>query len=410
MGKKLKIGVCGIGGFAHAFIPLFQAHPLVGEVVLAEIVPERLAEAAAWYGITETYPGIDELLESDVDAVAILTQRHLHGPMTIKALKAGKHVWCAVPIGASIEEIREITELVANTRLTYMTAETSYYYSNVLYCRDRFRRGEFGDFVYGEGAYLHDMSQGFYDAFKNSGGPDWKKVAGFPPMFYCTHSVSMVLSVTGARMTHVSCLGWEDKHEDGIFRVGGNLWDNPFSNQSALMRSSDGGMVRINEFRRVGWQGIVSELPMSIFGTKGAYEECAGGQFWTDLTNNKQVTNLADKLTYPRAIGYNPAEREVAWHEVHERYSKVQPFQRLPREFWNQKNGHIGSHQFLVDDFCKAVVTGKLPLINAWEAAKYTIAGLIAHESAKLGGAQLEVPHLGEPPAGWDLLDPFDEV
>ncbi|MBI2503389.1 MAG: gfo/Idh/MocA family oxidoreductase, partial [Candidatus Latescibacteria bacterium] len=41
----LKIGVVGTG-FARSFIPLFKAHPLVGEVMLAECLPERLRDTA----------------------------------------------------------------------------------------------------------------------------------------------------------------------------------------------------------------------------------------------------------------------------------------------------------------------------------------------------------------------------
>jgi len=41
---SLKIGVCGAGAFARCFIPLFQAHPLVEEVALADVLPERMKE------------------------------------------------------------------------------------------------------------------------------------------------------------------------------------------------------------------------------------------------------------------------------------------------------------------------------------------------------------------------------
>ena len=50
-------------------------------------------------------------------------------------------------------------------------------------------------------------------------GENWKWSAGIPPMYYPTHSIGMVASVTGARAVSVSCLGWEDHHEDGIFRI-----------------------------------------------------------------------------------------------------------------------------------------------------------------------------------------------
>lgn len=90
------------------------------------------------------------------------------------------------------------------------------------------------------------MSHGFYEAYQYSGGEEWQKVAGIPPMYYPTHSTSMIISVTGASLTQVSCLGYTDSHKDNVFGRGKNLWDNPFSNQTALFRTSDGGMSRVN--------------------------------------------------------------------------------------------------------------------------------------------------------------------
>ena len=49
--KKFKIGVLGAGSFAHSFIPLFQAHPLVKEVCVAESIPERLSRAVEAFHI-----------------------------------------------------------------------------------------------------------------------------------------------------------------------------------------------------------------------------------------------------------------------------------------------------------------------------------------------------------------------
>jgi len=67
-------------------------------------------------------------------------------------------------------------------------------------------------------------------------------------------------------------------------------------------------------------------------------------------------------------------------------------------------NGHMGTHQFLVDDFVKAVHFEKLPPCNAWFAARCNVPGLVAHESALRGGVQMEVPDFGDPPSDWPLL------
>lgn len=403
----IKVGICGAGSFAEKFIPLFKAHPFVSQVIIADLLPDRLQRVAVKHGIDRTCASLDELCETDVDAIAIFAQRHLHGPLTVQALNAGKHVYCAVPIASTLDEIRDIVNKVTETRLIYMNGETCYYYPHTIYCRDRFRKGDFGHFVYGEGAYLHDMSHGFYEAFQNSGGKDWKKVAGFPPMFYPTHSTSMITAVTGAGMTQVSCMGYMDRSDDGIFQEGGNLWDNPFSNQTALMRTSDGGMARINEFRRVGWWGRSSSNPLSIYGTLGSFEENSGGQFWTDLKPN-HIQDLSELLDCPR--NYVPKEdqnlHEVMQKDYNTLYSKVHPVERLPLEFLDKSNGHMGSHQFLVDDFVKAVFMNQLPPIHVWEAARYCAPGLVAHESCKRGGELLDIPDFGHPPSDWEKLDP----
>ena len=45
----------------------------------------------------------------------------------------------------------------------------------------------------------------------------------------------------------------------------------------------------------------------------------------------------------------------------------------------------------LVDDFVRAVVDGTLPPVNAWKAARSTLPGIVAHESARRGGERLPV-------------------
>ncbi|MDQ4076344.1 MAG: Gfo/Idh/MocA family oxidoreductase, partial [Chloroflexota bacterium] len=123
----LKIGICGAGMFARAFIPLFQAHPDVEEVVLAELLPRRRREEAARFGIARAVASLEELCRSDVDAIALFTQRWMHAPQAIQALQAGKHVYSAVPAAITLEELDALVDTVRSTGLIYMMGETSYY-------------------------------------------------------------------------------------------------------------------------------------------------------------------------------------------------------------------------------------------------------------------------------------------
>ena len=393
----LKIGICGAGRFSRWFIPIFQAHPSVEEVCLADKFPDRLASQAANFGIKRTFGSLDDLCASDVDAVAIFTQRWLHGPQAVQALKAGKHVYSAVPTGVTLEEIAELVDTVKSTGLTYMLGETSYYYPVAIYCRKRFANGDFGRFVYGEGEYIHDMSH-FYASFQHSGGDQWRSHASLPPMFYATHSISMVLSVTGARMTDVSCFGFADSNEDDIFDANLSMWDNTFSNETALFRTSDGGACRINELRRIGCRGPRS-VRMSMYGTEASYEEQANARAWVtkDRANIVDLTELlAPQTKLPNAESDSGSLQETA---VPEQFlSAVHPVERLPQEFLDLPSGHEGSHHFLVLDFIEAVESAKLPPNHVWTAARYCAPGLVAHESAKRGGELMKVPDFGDPP------------
>jgi predicted dehydrogenase len=390
----VKIGVLGGGAFGRAFIPLFQAHPDVSEVVLAEVLPERRDEIAALFGLRRSVASLEELCAMDVDAVAIFTQRWLHAPQAIAAMEAGKHVFSAVPAATTVDEMRAVVATVEATARTYMMGETSVYYPAAIYCRQRFAAGDFGRFVYGEGEYIHDMSHGFYDAYRYSGGDNWKRTASYPPMLYPSHSVAMVLSVTGARMTHVACFGVRDQEGDGVFEREVSLWQNDFSNESALFRTSDGGVCRINELRRIG-VSAGSSVRLSLYGTLASFEEQSNARVWTTREPAPPV-DLTELLRCAGFEGEDPASpRPGIDGAFYAGLSAVHDAARLPASFLGLPNAHFGSHQFLVVDFIEACLAGARPSVSVWDAARYCLPGMVAHESARQGGVLLEIPDLG---------------
>jgi predicted dehydrogenase len=396
----IKVGMVGVGSFAQSFIPLFKAHPLVDEVVLCDLDAEKLQRNREKHGIARTCPSLDALCDSDVDAAVIITQNWLHAPQATQALRAGKHVYSAVPTGITVDETTTLVETVQASGKIYMLGETSYYYPAVLLCRERFRRGEFGEIVYAEAEYYHDWDHGLYTVMQERGGERWREFAGGPPMHYPTHSTSQILSITGARMTHVSCQGFVDRAADGIYGAEANRWGNPFSNESALFRMSDGSACRINEFRRIGHPGAVR---MRLFGTAASFESGIAGATWA--TKDRQACVSLDDLlackgmpARPRGTPAEVMDAVTADDSTHRGVAAVHPVERLPREFVGLPNGHAGSHQFLVDDFVQACVSGRTPPNNVWQAARYALPGIVAHESALQGGALLEVPDCGEPP------------
>ena len=419
---KIKIGIVGFGEFSESYLDIWLNHPMVEKVVGAEIIEERRNHIADTYGI-KMYASYDEMLkeEADLNSIAIFSQRHQHGPMVIEALKNGKHVFSAVPMGITEDEVMEILRLVKETRLTYMMAETCYYFPCAVWCREQYKKGRFGKFVYGEAQYYHDIAD-MFGAFA-SNGDGWKRVAGIPPMYYSTHSMSMLYSAIGEHPVDVTCFGYTDTQGDGIYGKGLNDWDNPFSNETAILRMSGGGVARINEFRRIGTVRPSSYITC-LYGDKGGYEGSGNQHLFSrnDAYNNGEFTseNVSDEINTfnfvknKENMGEADGRKQYVYHMG---FSSVHNTDRLPERLRNITEyahvgsvmGHNGSHVFLVDDFVRSVLTGKLPPVDPWLAAHCTLAGIYAHKSAMQCGVTLKLPEIGNPPKDWEYID-FEDI
>jgi predicted dehydrogenase len=395
-----SIGIVGAGQFGSQFAHLFNLHPGVKEVYVVDERAERAAGAVERYDLAGVKPDFEALLASDVDAVAIFTQRWTHGPLVEQALRAGKHVYSAVPMAVTEEEIARIIEAVRATGLVYMMGETSYYNPATVYAREQHAAGKFGRIFYSEGDYVHDMDLGFYDAYQYSGGDRWKETASYPPMLYPTHAIGGVLGAIPAHAVSVSCFGVQDDRNDGVFDKDVSMFGNDFSNATALFELNDGGVMRTNEMRRVGYPSHIRESRFRFFGTEASFEQLAKVTVWQD---KKNVHDISEQMeTRPSIPLDDPSLANVA-PELRDAFvsglSPVHDAGRLPEEFRGAPNGHEGSHHFLVDDFVTAVNEGTLPPVNAWVAARFTLPGIIAHESARQNGARLPIRDFGDAPA-----------
>lgn len=417
MKPKIRIAVIGCGRFSPNFVPLFKKHPEVEQVYVCDLKPERAEDFSKRFDVPIVESFEKALADPNINAVAIFTQRFKHGEMVIQALKAGKHVYSAVPCGITVEEITEIEQLVRETRLTYSMGETGYYRAATIFCREQFAKGTFGKFVYGEAQYNHDI-RNMEKSFRSSGGEDWRKYAGIPPLFYPTHSTSMVLSaMPGVYAVSVAAMGYESETRTDIFGTDGqNLYNNPFGNETMLVKLSNGGIMRISENRNLGWRAPETYITQ-FYGTDGGYEFSVAKHYLATWDpQNPGYTTMRDvsEQLFPESVtvalqaDFDDGIQKVASGIGYAEMAPIQDRKRLPQAYAGMPNGHNGTHHYLIDDFCKAYATGKLSPTNIWAAARYNLPGLIAHQSAMNGGMLLPVPDLGDPPADWPLIDPYD--
>ena len=111
--KKVNVAMIGLG-FGAEFIPIYQAHPNANMYAICRRNRAEMDKIGDAFGIEKRYSDFQQVLgDPEVDAVHINTPIPDHAPMSIAALKAGKHVACTVPMATTVDECREICELVA---------------------------------------------------------------------------------------------------------------------------------------------------------------------------------------------------------------------------------------------------------------------------------------------------------
>ena len=141
----------------------------------------------------------------------------------------------------------------------------------------------------------------------------------------------------------------------------------------------------------------------AFYGTKGAYQFSNAQHVFAkhteegvELTDVSDYINPIEMTAHKNDPNFKNLVANHAWQK--ESFSPIQHAERLPREYEGLPNGHMATHQFLINDFCNAAYNGTLPTVNAWVAARYTVPGIVAYESIRQGGVTLDVPDFGDPP------------
>ena len=108
----LKIGILGCGKIAQVrHIPEYASNPNCELVGFFNPTKSRAEDMAAKYG-GKAYDSAEELLaDPEIDAVSVCAANNAHAELTIKALKAGKHVLCEKPMAVTLADCEEMVKV-----------------------------------------------------------------------------------------------------------------------------------------------------------------------------------------------------------------------------------------------------------------------------------------------------------
>ncbi|MCL2118548.1 MAG: Gfo/Idh/MocA family oxidoreductase [Planctomycetaceae bacterium] len=367
--RKIRMAVVG-GGFGLCYY--WHLHPNAVVTAVTDLREDRQKLLREYYRCDAVFPSLETMLETapdTFDAVGIFTPAPDHVRHAVACLKKGKHVISAVPAAMTIAECEMLRDAVEKSGKHYMMAETSYYRPSCIAAREFEREGKFGNIILTEAEYHHPRSP---NAPKRDNRLDvWRW--GLPPMLYPTHCTAFLVGVTGERLTQVSCVGYDN----GDPALKGNPYDNPFMSETAFFKTNRGNAMRV----AVLWAGALSFCERAQWiGEKMSFYDYLPG-----IYQYKERRVTIDKESDPTGFTYG--------NSVTADWTKEEYEQRLPQTLAEGFGKyHDGAEVFLTHEFISALVEDRPPAVNVHEALAMTAPGIIAHQSALQGGAQLAVP------------------
>jgi predicted dehydrogenase len=369
MSKPVNVAIIGLG-FGAEFIPIYQRHPNAKMYAICQRDPTKLNQVGDACKIDKRYTRYEDVLKDpQVDFVHINTPIPDHAPMSIAALKAGKHVMCTVPMATTVEDCQQIVELVQKTGLKYMMAETVVYAREFLFLRELYQKGELGKIQFVQATHQQDMD----------GWPNYWP--GLPPMHYATHCVGPCLALTRSEAEYVSCFGSGRIRDELIPK-----YNSPFAIESCHIkyRNSD---VSARIMRSLFDTARQYRESIDVFGSKKSFEwPLIEGEEPVLHTAKKPEPEIPQRIKVPDFAHLLPepirrfTTKGVYDTDEHQHLSFI------------QGAGHGGSHPHLAHEFVTALVENRDPYPNAVQSANWTCVGILAHQSAMRGGDIIKLP------------------
>ena len=117
----IKLGVIGTGRIGKVHIEgIAQLRNASVKTAADPFMNEQTAEWAKSMGVEHTTADYREILaDPEIDGVLICSSTDTHSPISLEAIKAGKHVFCEKPIDHDVKKIKEVIQALKGTKIRY---------------------------------------------------------------------------------------------------------------------------------------------------------------------------------------------------------------------------------------------------------------------------------------------------
>ena len=359
--KKVKIGVFGAAR-GMTMINVMARHPDAELVAICDkyrILLDKCKKTAEETGSKITYyEDFDRFFNHDMDAVVLANYANEHAPYAIRLLMSGRHVTSEVLPVETLAQAVALVEAVEKSGKVYTYSENYCFFSATQEMKKRYRAGDIGEFMHGEGEYVHDC-ESIWPKITYGDRNHWRN--RMYSTYYCTHSIGPVISITGTRPVKV--VGFETPNVENMaqYGYGGGTSGMIVAQMSngATMKSLHGHLKR-----------EPGSVWYSIYGKKGMMES----DRWHDGISRIFLHQEGNTLT----------ENEISY----------KPKPRVDNELSRMISTHGGGDFYTMHYFLERLLdrTGGEDCIDVYQALDMGLPGILAYRSICSGNVPVEVP------------------
>ena len=380
-----RLGIIGTGGRGTNLLEnLLAADVRVNG--LCDIVAEKAQKAQAMVEHAGQKPpalytqgdhAFEQLVaRDDLDVVLIATPWQWHVPMALAAMKAAKHAITEVPAATTIEDCWQLVDTSERRRRHCIMIENCCYGENETLVLNMIRGGLFGDLLYGEAAYIHDLRE---ELFSNQGEGLWRRWfhTQLNGNLYPTHGLGPVANYMGInrgdrfdylvsmstparglsqyRETHIakSDPKWSERYIEGDMNT-------------SLIKTANG--LTINLQHDVSNPHPYDRLN-SIAGTKGVFKDYPPRIYFDGQPGREEYSSIET---------YKAQYQHLLWKREGEIARKL--------------GGHGGMDFIMCYRLMQCMREGLPPDFDVYDAAAWSAPGPLSEASVAQGSAPVKFP------------------
>lgn len=300
---KTKVGIIGYGKQGQI------RHIAIKETGCAEVV--AISEPR---DVKLDLPNLshDEIINNpDIDAIIICTPNYLNKPLTIKALNAGKHVFCEKPPCFTATDMMEICEAEKASGKKLMYGFNHRHHDSIIYMKKTIDSGEFGKVLWMRGRYGKSVTPDYFSQWRAK-----KELAGGGILLdQGIHMLDLFLYLGGDFDTvkaELSNLYWKMDVEDNAF---------------VILKNSETGLSASLHSTMTQWRHLFS---LEIFLEKGYMT--LNGLITSSMSYGKEILTAAKSRSAAPAATWQDEVRTEFMNNNSWRYEIRQFFDAIEND------------------------------------------------------------------------------